>query len=122
MADSEPLQSALTSALTESACELHKNVNYPAISALVTKALEAVLGLKKPQLVQVLQVVLSANSQADFLPDAGLKSCIWPDTHLCNAESCTQGPLYCSGLYCGSFCLAYLGSCDLHTRVQYDRI
>ena len=55
-ADCERLQSALTSAMTESACELHKNVNYTAISALVTEALEAALGLREPQLVQVLRV------------------------------------------------------------------
>ena len=54
----ECLQSALTSAMTESACELHKNVNYAAISTLVTEALQAVLGLKEPQLVQVLRVIL----------------------------------------------------------------
>ena len=42
--------------MTESACELHKNVNYTAISSLVTEALDAVLGLKEPQLVQVLRV------------------------------------------------------------------
>ena len=55
------MQSALTSALTETACELHKNVNYTAISSLVTEALEAALGLKEPQLVQVLQVRASCN-------------------------------------------------------------
>ena len=58
------LQSALTSAMTESACELHKNVNCPAISTLVTEALEAVLSLKEPQLVQVLRVIPRSNVPA----------------------------------------------------------
>ena len=50
--------------MTESACELHKNVNYTAISTLVTEALEAVLGLKEPQLVQVLRVIPRSNAPA----------------------------------------------------------
>ena len=56
LAECNHLQSALTSALTETACELRKNVNYSAISSLVTEALEGVLGLREPQLVQVLRV------------------------------------------------------------------
>ncbi|CAK0774033.1 hypothetical protein CVIRNUC_004127 [Coccomyxa viridis] len=59
----EMLKSALTSAMTESACELHKNVNYTAISSLVTEALDAVLGLKEPQLVQVLRVLLDSHKE-----------------------------------------------------------
>ena len=70
--------------MTESACELLKNVNYTAISTLVTEALEAVLGLREPQLVQVLRVNPRSNVPAC------LHSCCRPVSGAAQGLTCTS--------------------------------